>query len=361
MLTDAIDLSTLRRVLVVKLRHHGDVLLTAPVFSILKNHAPHLEIDALVYRDTADMLTLHPAIAQVHTIDRNWKRLGPLSQGRAEWALLSALRERHYDLVVHLTEHNRGAWLTRLLGARYGVTEKLRGKGRFWRGSFTHFYSRVARGNSRHTAESHLDALRRIGLQPSTDERRLTLVPGAEAENHVERELERYGLRGQPFIHVHPTSRWLFKCWPERNMTALIDALQEQGHRVVLSAAPDAGEMAMMRRIIAPLNTPAVDLSGKLSLKQLAALAGKASLFVGVDSAPMHIAAAMQTPTVALFGPSGDHEWGPWMVPHRIVTSGHSCRPCGLDGCGSGKISDCLSAISVEQVLTAIKEVMGDE
>lgn len=359
MLTDAIDLSTLRRVLVVKLRHHGDVLLTAPVFSVLKNHAPHLEIDALVYRDTADMLTLHPAIAQVHTIDRNWKRLGLLDQGRAEWGLLAALRERRYDLVIHLTEHNRGAWLTRLLGARYGVAEKLRGKGRFWRGSFTHFYN-FPGGRWRHRVELNLDALRRIGIQPVTEERRLALVSGTEAEAFVDHELERHGLRGQPFIHLHPTSRWLFKCWPERNMTALIDALQEQGHRVVLSAAPDTGEMAMLRRIVSPLHTPAVDLSGKLSLKQLAALSGKARLFAGVDSAPMHIAAAMGTPTVALFGPSGDQEWGPWMVPHRIVTSSHSCRPCGNDGCGGGKISDCLTVIPVEQVLDSIRNLLAE-
>ena len=75
----------------------------------------------------------------------------------------------------------------------------------------------------------------------------------------------------------------------------------------------------------------------------------------------MHIAAAMQTPVVALFGPSGEQEWGPWMTPQRLVASNHSCRPCGLDGCGGGKVSDCLSAISVAQVLDAIAEVMGNE
>jgi hypothetical protein len=123
MLKDAIDLSTLRHVLVIKLRHHGDVLLTSPVFSVLKNHAPHLEIDALVYQDTAEMLSLHPAISQLHTIDRKWKSAGIFTQAKAEWKLLSALRTRRYDLIVHLTEHNRGAWLTRLLGARYGVAE----------------------------------------------------------------------------------------------------------------------------------------------------------------------------------------------------------------------------------------------
>ena len=70
---DAVDLSRLRRVLVVKLRHHGDVLLASPVLAVLKNHAPQADVDALVYADTADMLSLHPGLAQLHVIDRKWK------------------------------------------------------------------------------------------------------------------------------------------------------------------------------------------------------------------------------------------------------------------------------------------------
>lgn len=359
MLKDAIDLSALRRVLVIKLRHHGDVLLTSPLFGALKNHAPHLEIDALVYHDTAEMLTLHPAIAQVHTIDRNWKHAGLSGQFRYEWRLLATLWERHYDLVIHLTEHNRGAWLTRLLDVRNSVAEKRRG--RFWRKSFSHFYTRVGRGNARHMVESHLDALRRIGVYPDEAQRRLTLVPGAEAETFVEQMLSQHGLHGQGFIHIHPPSRWLFKCWSEEKMTALIAQLQAEGQRVVISAAPNSDEMAMVRRILAPLAVMPVDLSGQLSLKQLAALSARAKLFVGVDSAPMHIAAAMGTPAVALFGPSGDREWGPWLTPHRIVTSGHSCRPCGNDGCGGGKVSDCLAVIPVQTVLDAIHELLDHE
>lgn len=358
MLNDAIDLNSLRRVLVTKLRHHGDVLLASPVFAVLKNHAPHLEIDALVYRDTAEMLALHPAISQLHCIDRQWKRQGLAAQFEAEWGLLSALRARDYDLVIHLTEHNRGAWLVRLLGTRFSVARQMPRKGRFWRNGFSHFYAHIERGNSRHTIETHLDALRRIGIQPDQSERRLTLVAGAEADASVEWELEQHGLRGQTFIHLHPTSRWLFKCWPEEKMSALIGALQAEGHRIVLTAAPDVDEMAMMKRIVAPLTAPVVDLSGRLSLKQLAALTARAKLFVGMDSAPMHIAAAMQTPTVVLFGPSGDLEWGPWMVPHRVITSKHSCRPCGNAGCGDGKVSECLAVIEVSTVLAAVNELL---
>jgi heptosyltransferase-3 len=102
-----------------------------------------------------------------------------------------------------------------------------------------------------------------------------------------------------------------------------------------------------------------VDLSGKLNLKQLAALTAQAKCFVGVDSVPMHIAAAVQTPTVVLFGPSGEFEWGPWQVKSRVITSNHSCRPCGQDGCGNGKISECLTFISVDEVLGAIRQILA--
>jgi heptosyltransferase-3 len=357
MLRDAIDLNSIRRVLVIKLRHHGDVLLTSPVFTVLKNHAPHLEIDALVYSDTQDMLTLHPAISQVHCIDRKWKNLGLLAQAKAEGALLSRLRSRCYDLVIHLTEHPRGAWLKRLLGARYGAARSPDRKNPLWKSSFTHLYPWVG-GNRRHTVELHLDALRRLGIQPAMNERRLVLVPGKEAEDSVSRLLAAHGLDTNGFLHIHPASRWLFKCWDETRATELIAALQEQGHHVVLTAAPDATERAMLERIVAPLARQPLNLAGELNLKQLAALTQRAACFIGVDSAPMHIAAAMQTPVVALFGPSGESEWGPWMVPSQIITSTHTCRPCGNDGCGGGKVSECLTTLSTEYVLQAVQRLL---
>ena len=74
----------------------------------------------------------------------------------------------------------------------------------------------------------------------------------------------------------------------------------------------------------------------------------------------MHIAAAMGTPVVALFGPSGEVEWGPWEVAHRVVASAaHPCRPCGIDGCGGGKISECLTTIPVDRVHAALSDVLA--
>ncbi len=354
---DALQLQDVHRALVVKLRHLGDVLLTSPVFSCLARHAPHIEVDALVYRDTAEMLSGHPDIAQLFTVDRKWKHLGLLGQIRAESSLISALKARGYDLMITLTEHNRGVWLSRLLRPKFAVAPA--GEfGWLFNRSFTHRYH-VVGGNRRHTVEIHLDSLRRIGVYPGPDERRLTLVPGAEATEKVAGLLAEHALEERSFILVHPGSRWLFKCWTVAHMQELIRGLQDRGWRVALSAAPDRAELAMVGDILEGVKD-VVNLSGSLSLKELASLIGRARLFIGVDSAPMHIAAAMGTPTVALFGPSGDIEWGPWQVPSRIITADYPCRPCGLDGCGGGKRSECLEAIGSNQVLGAVESLLRE-
>ena len=368
MTPDAVDLSQIKRALVVKLRHHGDVLLTSPVFQVLKNHAPHIEVDALVYHDTREMLTEHPAVSEVFTIDREWKNLNLFAQGSREWALLRALRLRRYDLVLHLTEHPRGAWLTRLLKPKYSVAQRAMGinegrDSRWWKSSFTHTYP-TPRATFRHTVESNLDALRRIGVQPTPLEKKLVLVPGKAAAEKVAALMATHGVEAKRFIHIHPTSRWFFKTWPAERFAALILELGRAGMKVVLTAAPTADERAMIAAIKTVLKAPVVDLTGALSLKELAALTGQARAFVGVDSAPMHMAAAMQTPTVALFGPSGEAHWGPWGVVHRIVASQdprHTCRPCGNDGCGGSKVSECLTELPVSQVLAALNELLATE
>jgi heptosyltransferase-3 len=354
---DAVNLASVRRILVVKLRHHGDVLLTSPVFSVLRERAPHVEIDALVYADTRDMLSGHPAVERIHGVDRAWKRAGLVNQARREGELLKALSERRYQLLVHLTDHWRGAWLAQALRPRWAVAPARR-ESRAWNWCFSHRYA-LPKLTPRHAVEANLDALRRLGIYPEESEKRLVLVPGAEAEARVDGLLAAAAISPKGFIQVHPTSRWLFKSWTEAKNAELLRKLARDGQRIVLTAAPDPRERAIVARILADAAVPVLDLGGQLSLREMGALAARARLFFGVDSAPMHIAAAMGTPVVALFGPSGDKEWGPWMVPHRVVVSDHPCRPCGNDGCGGGKVSECLTTLPVERVHSAINELLA--
>jgi heptosyltransferase-3 len=298
----------------------------------------------------------------LHTIDRDWKRRGLATQAAGEWSLLRALRARRYDLLVHLTEHPRGLTLARLLRPRYAVTRE-RAAGWLWRRHFSHFY-RLPRSTPRHAVEANLDALRRIGVYPSEDDKRVVLVPGVDAEQRIGALLAQNGLAARGFLQLHPGSRWLFKCAPAAHTAALIDRLSVEGHRIALTGAPDARERTLLDDILARVSVAhrarIVDLSGQLTLPELAALCARARAFIGVDSAPMHIAAAMGTPTVALFGPSGEHEWGPWRVQSRVVVSSvHPCRPCGIDGCGGGKVSECLTTLPVERVHVAVRELLA--
>src|SRR6478736_5823421 len=240
-LPDAVPLAEIRRALVTKLRHHGDVLLTSPVFSTLRRLAPQMEIDALVYRETSPMLANHPAIAAIHVIDRDWKRRGVAAQVAGEWALYRTLRARNYELLIHLTEHPRGVTLAHLLRPRFAVTRERPRNEWLWRRRFTHFY-RLPTRTPRHAVEANLDALRRIGVYPDAADRKLVLVPGAAAQARAEKMLHADGIVPFTFVHAHPGSRWLFKCWPAEDTAQLFDRLAADGHRIVLTAAPDARE-----------------------------------------------------------------------------------------------------------------------
>lgn len=345
---DKLDLSWVRRVLVTKLRHHGDVLLASPVIGTLNRELPLAEIDALVYRETRDMLAGHPGLSRLHLVEKS----GSLQD---ELRLLRTLRRRGYDLLIHLTSSGRGAWLARLL--RPSISVAPNHPHRFYRASFSYLYRHA---NARPIVECNLDALRRIGIRPREEDKKLVLVPGDEAECSAQRYLHDLGIGATPFVLIHPTSRWLFKCWPEQRVAELAAALTARGWRLLFTSGPDASETAMVEGILARLPAGALSLAGRLGLKELAAVVARAHLFIGMDSAPMHIAAAMGTPVVALFGPSGADIWGPWMVSARVVTSDHSCRPCGLDGCGGSKRSDCLEDIPVRRVLDAALELLGD-
>ena len=367
---DAIDVHALRRVLVIALKHHGDVLLTSPLLESLGRAAPEAQIDVLLYADMRPLLEFNPRVSNLFSIDRGWKTKGRLHSIVEELRLFQVLRARAYDLVILLSEHRRGAWLTRGLRPRWSVAPKLSHASRFWRGSFTHLYpnaSSVRAGSPlarRHVVEQNLDALRRLGISPGRAPR-LTLVPGADGERQAADFLRSHNITGD-YIVVQPTSRWMFKCWPVSKNAELIQVLLARGHTLILSCAPDPREQAMIKAILAIVGEPSERLvlaTEGSTLNRLAALIGNARLFIGIDSAPMHIAAAMGTATVALFGPSGECNWGPWQgdgnLHYRVVThDGFACRPCGQDGCGGGKISDCLVRLPVSQVLESIDQVL---
>lgn len=339
------DLRGVKKILIVKLRHVGDVLLTSPVFTALKSALPEAAMDAFVWKECAPMLEGHPAVRQCIEYDRSWKRLG-VRRFLKEFQLLRKIQKERYDLVLNLTEGDRGALAAKISKAQIRVGFDPKGKG-FWgkKGLYTHVVKSAP--GLRHTVERNLDAVRRIGIFPRLEQRELFLGVPADAEKSIEMLVH-----SSPFILIHPASRWRFKCWPVEKMRALAKELLSRRERLVFTAGPDPAEKAMVEAITNGLDV--VNLAGKTSLKELAALIQKAKMLICVDSASLHMASALKTPVLAIFGPTSDVTWGPWRHPKaRVVAESMSCRPCYQDGCGGSKVSDCLHSLSVSAVLAA--------
>lgn len=347
----SVPLQMIRSALFIKLRHIGDVLLTAATFRALKTANPEVRISVLVPAGTEPMLTLHPCIDEVI----------PMRRGAGWWndlQLIRGLRKRKFDLAVNMTEGDRGAILAFLSGApfRFGVDPMNRGfMGK--KHLYTHLIQPIYDG--RHRAVMDMDVLKPLGIHTAAAEVELFVSP--EDRQFVDHLLKEQGVAdGEPFVVVHPTSRWLFKCWRDEAVARVVDHLESKGVRAILTSGPDPRETERLEYIAMLCRTRPLVLSGSLTLKQWAALMLRGTLFFGVDTAPMHMAAALGKPVVALFGPSDSLVWGPLTPFRRIIERRREfpCLPCLKDGCDGTKQSLCLEAIQPEEAIEAIEQML---
>ena len=353
------DLKGVKRILVIKMRHHGDVLLTSPLFSILKKTLPHAQIDAFIYKDSLEMLEGHPAISDFLLYDKAWKRRSFFYKMSKEISVFLKIRRNKYDLVINLTEGDRGAITAVISGSPIRVGFDPGKKGMVGkRGCYTHLVKNCSR--PRHTVEKQLDALRRIGIFPEVQERELLLNIPTSARERVFDILAREEIKPKNYIIVHPVARWLYKALSVSQMAEVLRLIHKNAEQIVLTSGPDSNELSMIAQILALVpEIPIINIAGKLSLKELSAFIAYAKALVCVDSLPLHIASAVKTPVVVVFGPTSEINWGPWMHPQaRIITSGHSCRPCYQDGCGGSKRSDCLLSLSPERIVQELHKVL---
>ncbi|MDT3253925.1 putative lipopolysaccharide heptosyltransferase III [Serratia sp. root2] len=345
--------TSIQRILIVKLRHHGDMLLVTPVINTLQQNYPQAQIDVLLYKETQDMLASHPALSNIFVIDRQWKKQGTKAHLRHELNLIRQLKGQGYDLVVNLADQWRSAIIARLTGARIRLGFDFpKRRGFLWRHCHTHLVP-VSDHARLHTVEQNLSLLQPLGL-PTLNQQVTMSYPPQDWQT-CEQLLRQRGIAGD-YIVVQPTSRWFFKCWSEEKMAATISALQADGHRLVITSGPDTKEREMVERILA-LCPPqgVVSLAGQLTLRQLAALIDHAKLFIGVDSVPMHMAAALQTPCIALFGPSKLVFWRPWQVNGCVIWAGDFGTLPDPDAINTGTDERYLDLIPTDAVIAAAR------
>ena len=345
------DLKDVKKILVIKLRHLGDVLLTSPVFSTLKRNFPKAKIHAYIYKEAFPMLDGHSSIDKIHLYDRSYKNKFLIKKLKYEFSLLRKIRKEKYDLVINLTEGDRGAIASSASRARIRVGIDPEKKGMHKKEKL---YSHIVKNCSspRHTVERNLDALRRINLFPEETDLDLEFVVDDDANQKVDDLLKNANFVEKDFILFHPSSRWRFKCWPAKKFSSLAKELIAAGHKIVITGGKDSFEKEMADEIAKDfLPKDLLNLSGKTSLKELGALINKSKAIVCVDSVSLHMASALKAKTIVLFGPTSDINWGPWKNPQaKVISSNLSCRPCFMDGCGGSKISECLMQIQTDVV-----------
>lgn len=294
-----------RKILVIKMRFHGDMLLTTPVISTLKQNYPDAKIDMLLYQDTMPILSENPEINALYGISN--KGTGAADKIKNALSLIKTLRANRYDLVINLTDQWIVALIVRFLSAKVKISQDFANRqSALWKQSFTH----LVPYSGEHVVERTLSALKPLGLENIVSKTTMSYRPEHWAK--MRQQLQQLGVSRQ-YVVIQPTARQLFKCWDNDKFSRVIDALERRGYQVVLTSGPSADDLACVEEIAQGCEfKPITGLAGKTRFPELGALIDHAALFIGVDSAPGHIAAAVNTPVISLFGATDHVFWRPW-------------------------------------------------
>jgi heptosyltransferase-3 len=332
-----------KNILIIKLRYIGDVLLATPALRAIKVTQPDARVTMMVNRGTEDVLSGNPDLDEIIVLDK-----GSLA---AQSRLISGLRSRRFDTVIDLTDGDRSAFLSWVSGAliRIGFNDEQR-----WRG---HYYTQVVQSvpGVRHRIDRDLEALKLLGIQAGSKDPQLWLTP--EEMNSADQLLNQLGVqRSQPMVILQPGARYWFKAWPPERFAELADQLVSQyGCQVLIGGSNQDIDLAEQIRQMAKCNT--IVMAGRTTIKQFAAIAKKSVLFVGSDSGAMHIASAVGTPVVGMFGPSNPREWGPRGGPVEVLYKELDCRSCFHPTCIRGE-ENCMKLIAVHEVVAAAQRFL---
>jgi predicted lipopolysaccharide heptosyltransferase III len=332
----------MNNILVIKLRYIGDVLLATPVLRALRERFPEACLTMAVNRGTEEVLKRNPDVNEVLVVEH-----GGLG---AQLRFARDLRRRCFDCVLDLTDGDRSAILTRLSGApvRIGFNDEHR-----WRGLLYTSVVQVPEGF--HRVEHDLEAVRPLGIIPKAGP--LVLRTDPEDEEGVSRLLSELGVSGSRLVMIQPGARYWFKAWPAERFAELADRLTDVfGCRIMVGG--DGRDQDIAATICEKARSSPAVLAGRTTLLQYAAIVKRCDLFVGNDNGPMHMAAALGVPVVALFGPSDPREWGPRGEKVQVLYKGLDCRRCFHPTCERGEES-CMKQISVEEVFAAAAKLLS--
>ena len=351
------DLPPGARILLIRLRSIGDIILLTPALRLLKEWRPDLRISVMVESRFRELLEGNRAVEEILTPGEGsgWRKFS------SSLEVIRGLRKRAFSVCVNLHGGPTSGLLARWSGAR-------------WRVGFAHFRGsrlyHILIPDARtilsqpflHTAEHHAAVFFYLGL-PRKEIPRAQLWPGAGQTTWWDAKRQSLGIASeQPYAIVHPTALYKTKEWAPERFAQLGEYLEKQACLApVYSCGP--GESPVLDAVEKASGSTIRRLEDA-SLGQFAAALAGASLFVGNDSGPAHMAAALSRPVVVIFGSSSSSIWGPWPRQSsnpaaRVVQNFFDCNPCPGDRCRRFEKPECILSVTFDQVKDAVEAVLA--
>ena len=337
------------RILVIRLDRLGDVVLSTPVLQALRERFPHAFIAMLVRPPCRGAVDGHPALNEVIGYDKDRAH-------RSLWATIRfarSLRRHEFDTALILHPSNRSHWIPWLAGipVRIGYDRKSG-----W--LLTHRLPHRKQEGAKHEAVYTLELLAPLGVSPADPRPVVPVHP--DAVERVDALLRASAIGpGDRLVAIHPSASCVSKRWlPERFAEVADLLIMEQRVRVCLVAGEaDAGHAQQVARA---MRQPALDLAGRLSIAELIALLGRCRCLLSNDSGPVHLAAAVGTPVVDIFGRNqaglSPQRWGPLGQGHVVLHKEVGCVTCLAHNCDIEFL--CLTSLSADEVYRAVVRVL---
>lgn len=350
-------------ILVVVTRRIGDVLLATPVIRSLRRKWADAAIDVLVFAGTEEILAGNPDIRRVIKIAERPTFQHHLDLARRLW--------RTYDIALSLIPGDRPVIYAWLAGRRR-IGLVIASPKHYWKRWLMDQWVPFENAES-HTIQTYLRVLSALGVAPSYE-----VVAGWTDHDVISAnaKLNDAAITGE-FVVMHPSPKFAYKTWTIAGWRDVGNWLMAAGYRLMLTGGPEATERDYVASIAASL-PGAVDFAGKLSLAEIGYVLSRARLYIGPDTAVTHLAVAVHTPVVALFGPTDPVKWGPWPAAHRdgtnvwqrigskragnvsLIQGTGGCVPCMEEGCQRhiDSLSDCLQQLPASRVIEAAGEML---
>ncbi|MCK9364566.1 MAG: glycosyltransferase family 9 protein [Syntrophales bacterium] len=357
--------------MIIQLGDIGDVVWTLPALAAIRKAWPGVELSVLLRAGSASLLDAEILPPKTFEVPQSGKSL--VKDLISSFSLISSLRREHFDLVFDFRADERGGYMAFLTGSPrraalyYPSMRGLRNH------LFTHLVGWNGKPLAVGAADQSLYILRAFGIETEDAVPRLNLSEGARrraadiiaslglpvflGEAGFSAAVAVGGSAVKSWITLNPFSRWSYKEWGAEKWVRIIDWLYAE-YKIKVVIIGSSGEKKRAEAIVAACPGRAFSIAGATTLAELAGVLSCSRLHVGVDSAAPHIAAAVGTPTVTIYGPSDWRYWTPPGKNNRVVVSGMSCAPCSLKGCNGGGKSLCLENMELGKVQDVIREAL---